>query len=63
MQLDIFQGEYRVYYKAFLRCQIKSTNDIQLNFYLSKKTANTTEIKGNVTFNKPFDDSFNVSSL
>jgi len=32
-----------------------------MNYYISKKTANTTEIKGNLTNMIPLDDSLNVS--
>lgn len=32
-----------------------------MNIYFSKKTLNTTEMKGNLTFLIPFDDTLTVS--
>jgi len=58
--LYFFQGEYRINYLGLVRC-VSIPNKIAFNLYLSKKTANTTEIKGNITNYIPFDDSFNVS--
>jgi len=55
--LFIFQGAYRISYKAVLRC----SNPTILNWYLSKKSANTTEVKGNFTLLFPLDDSLDVS--
>lgn len=60
---DLFQGQFKVVYKAITRCHVKASNDIQLNLYLSKKSANTTEIRGNLTLIMPLDDSWTVSSL
>ncbi|XP_060840905.1 LOW QUALITY PROTEIN: uncharacterized protein LOC132921741 [Rhopalosiphum padi] len=51
-------GEYRINYLGLVRC-VSIPNKIAFNLYLSKKTANTTEIKGNITNYIPFDDSFN----
>ncbi|XP_025419795.1 uncharacterized protein LOC112690089 isoform X2 [Sipha flava] len=56
-------GDFRIEYKAFIRCQIKTNNDIRLNLYLSKKSANTTEIRGNVTIGKPIDDSWTANAI
>lgn len=48
---------------AMMSCEsIKSNDLIKFNFYLSKTSVNTTEIKGNVTYYVPLDDSFNVST-
>lgn len=45
-----------------LRCEsIKSNNKIRYDVHLSKKSANTTEVVGNVTNSIPLDDSLNVS--
>lgn len=47
---------------AMVRCEsIKTNGLIQINYYLSKTSSNTTEIKGNVTYYIPLDDTFNVS--
>lgn len=43
-------------------CNSTRDTDLQANFYLNKKNRNTTELKGNVTFKIPFDDSLFVSS-
>lgn len=34
---------------------------IQQNFYLSKRSSNVTEIRGNFTLKEPFDDTYDVS--
>lgn len=34
---------------------------IQQNFYLSKRSSNITEIRGNFTLKEPFDDTYDVS--
>lgn len=39
----------------------ESKNVFQLNFYFSKKTLSLTEIKGNLTFLLPLDDTLIVS--
>jgi len=47
---------------AVYQCQGETKNlPLKLNEYLSKKSTNTTEIKGNLTFEIPFDDSLIVS--
>jgi len=56
------QGEYRVNVLAAIRCDSTQSNDpIKINFYLSKTSANTSEIKGNITNSVPIDDSLDVS--
>ncbi|XP_060842932.1 uncharacterized protein LOC132923118 [Rhopalosiphum padi] len=52
-------GEYRINYLGLVRC-VSVPNKIVFNLYLSKKSANTTEIKGNITNYVPFDDSLNL---
>ncbi|XP_022174353.1 uncharacterized protein LOC111036583 [Myzus persicae] len=54
-------GEYRLKPLAILRCELSQVNNlIKINYYLSKTSTNTTEIKGNFTNLVPLDDSFNV---
>ncbi|XP_022174006.1 uncharacterized protein LOC111036319 [Myzus persicae] len=54
-------GEYRVKMLAIVRCEtIKWKDLIKFNFYLSKTSVDTTEIKGNVTYYVPLDDSLNI---
>ncbi|XP_026811187.1 uncharacterized protein LOC113552521 [Rhopalosiphum maidis] len=52
-------GEYRINYLGLVRC-VSMPNKIVFNLYLSKNSANTTEIKGNITNYVPFDDSLNL---
>jgi len=64
---NYFQGEYKAYFKAIMPCdtQVLQTQYavIQQNFYLSKRSKNITEIRGNFTLQKPFDDTYEVSYL
>uniref|UniRef100_A0A2S2NM47 MD-2-related lipid-recognition domain-containing protein n=1 Tax=Schizaphis graminum TaxID=13262 RepID=A0A2S2NM47_SCHGA len=53
------KGEYRINYLGLVRCD-SIPNKIVPNLYLSKKSANTTEIKGNITNYIPFDDSLSL---
>ncbi|XP_050053687.1 uncharacterized protein LOC126549170 [Aphis gossypii] len=54
-------GVYRYNFKGILRCNpTRSNNKLIYEFYLSKKSANTTEIKGNITNLVPFDDSLDL---
>lgn len=57
---NFIQGPYQIRIKRILSCNPTSHN-IQFNFYLDKKSFNSTEIKGNVTSQYPFDDSLYVS--
>ncbi|XP_022174005.1 uncharacterized protein LOC111036318 [Myzus persicae] len=53
-------GKYRINYLGMMRCVSGRSNEkIQFNLYLSKKSTNTTEIKGNITIYVPIDDSLN----
>jgi len=57
------KGEYKVNLKGILRCDPSSMDyTFQHHYYLYRKTANVTEIGGNITLKVPFDDSFDVSS-
>ncbi|XP_060849841.1 uncharacterized protein LOC132928911 [Rhopalosiphum padi] len=51
-------GEYRMILTAIYQCA-EETKDlpIKFNVYLSKKSSNLTEIRGNLTSEIPFDDS------
>ncbi|XP_022170333.1 uncharacterized protein LOC111033740 [Myzus persicae] len=49
-------GEYRTNFKSLYNCNAVS-DKIQFNYYLNKKSDNSTEIKGNMTLVKPIDDS------
>jgi len=59
----LLQGEYRFVFNTMQPCEIMQDLQIKTNLYLSKKTRNITEIKGNLTFQTPFDDSVSVSLL
>ncbi|XP_027841005.1 uncharacterized protein LOC114122523 [Aphis gossypii] len=51
-------GEYRIVFEKIYSCE--STNVFQYNLYFSKKTFNITEMKGNITFLLPFDDTLTL---
>eukprot|EP00102_Acyrthosiphon_pisum_P026891 XP_016664101.1 PREDICTED: uncharacterized protein LOC107885128 [Acyrthosiphon pisum] len=56
-------GKYRLNVLAMIRCSslsVVTNNKMKFELYVSKKSANTTEILGNVTLLVPFDDSFNL---
>ncbi|CAH1714086.1 unnamed protein product [Aphis gossypii] len=54
-------GVYRYNIKGILRCHPPGINNkILYELYLSKKSANTAEFKGNITNLVPFDDSFDI---
>ncbi|XP_060843931.1 uncharacterized protein LOC132923935 [Rhopalosiphum padi] len=48
-------GEYRTVFERLYSCP--STNLIQWNAYLSKRTSNVTDVIGNITLLTPFNDS------
>lgn len=47
--------------KYFLKCGENQDNDIMMNYYISKKSINTSEIRGNITLKIPLDDSILVN--
>ncbi|XP_022164269.1 uncharacterized protein LOC111029549 [Myzus persicae] len=49
-------GEYRIFVEKFYRCESTRNHTLQFNCYLSKRTLNITELKGNFTLLVPFDD-------
>jgi len=55
----LLQGEYRTVFERLYSCP--STNLIQWNAYLSKRTSNVTDVIGNITLLTPFNDSLIVS--
>lgn len=60
-KLYTFQGQYRVYPKGILFCNLHRYYDIQSNLYLNRKSKFVTELKGNITLKIPLDDSLKVS--
>jgi len=54
------QGEYRLNIEKVYPCDSRNYT-LQFNCFLSKKTANTYELKGNITLFKPLDDTMKVS--
>ncbi|KAE9528749.1 hypothetical protein AGLY_012324 [Aphis glycines] len=52
------KGEYRTVFEKIYSCE--STNVFQYNLYFSKKTFNITEMKGNITFLLPLDDTLTL---
>ncbi|XP_022181107.1 uncharacterized protein LOC111041202 [Myzus persicae] len=59
-------GEYRFVFHTMHPCETTQDLKLKMNLYLSKKTRNITEVKGNLTFLTPLDDSlifdYNLSS-
>jgi len=56
----LLQGEYRIVFEKIYSCE--STNVYQTKYvYLSKTTLNKTQMIGNVTLKKPFDNTLTVS--
>ncbi|VVC45440.1 Hypothetical protein CINCED_3A002932 [Cinara cedri] len=53
-------GEYKVYARAFIKCKPTEGNLIEANLYMYKISVNSSEIRGNITFKKPIDDSYNM---
>ncbi|KAF0757003.1 Uncharacterized protein FWK35_00022582, partial [Aphis craccivora] len=51
-------GEYRIVFEKIYSCE--STNSIQFNLYINKKTLSITELKGNFTNMVPFGDTFTL---
>jgi len=49
---------------AVYQCEDQPKNlPLKLNTYMNKKSSNITELRGNFTFEIPFDDSLIVSSF
>ncbi|KAF0740554.1 Uncharacterized protein FWK35_00022237, partial [Aphis craccivora] len=54
-------GEYRIEPAAIHQCADQPKNlPLKANFYLSKKSTNITELKGNMSLEIPFDDSLTL---
>jgi len=59
----LLQGEYKILFTAIYPCESTRDHILGWNLYFSKKSWNTTEIKGNLTFLEAFDDSTKVSNI
>eukprot|EP00102_Acyrthosiphon_pisum_P009078 XP_003246684.2 PREDICTED: uncharacterized protein LOC100570244 [Acyrthosiphon pisum] len=53
-------GEYKLVYDKLYHCESTKNNPIQFNWFISKKTFSITELKGNLTFMIPFDDTLKL---
>lgn len=60
MYVLIFQGIYRFKVDKVYSCETSKNKPLKFNFYLRKMSLNVTEVKGNITFNIPFDNKFDV---
>lgn len=59
----MLQGEYKILASAVNQCEDQPKNlPLKANLYLSKKSSNITEIKGNLSLEILFDDSLTVSN-
>ncbi|NP_001157403.2 uncharacterized protein LOC100302632 isoform 1 [Acyrthosiphon pisum] len=54
-------GEYRIVIDKVYPCEKTKNYPLQFNWYLSKKTSSITEVKGNMTFLIPFDDTLTIN--
>ncbi|XP_060843144.1 uncharacterized protein LOC132923279 [Rhopalosiphum padi] len=52
-------GDYRIHFIAIIQCNSNST--IQHNFFLYKTSRNTTDLRGNITSLRAFDDSLIIN--
>ncbi|XP_050060194.1 uncharacterized protein LOC114130653 isoform X2 [Aphis gossypii] len=58
---DSLIGEYRIVAAAIYQCADEPKNlPLKANLYLSKKSSNTTEVRGNCSLKIPFDDSLTI---
>ncbi|XP_022164496.1 uncharacterized protein LOC111029687 [Myzus persicae] len=53
-------GEYRTVFNRVHPCELTKNQTFQFNGYFSKKSANVTELKGNITLWKSLDDSYTL---
>ncbi|XP_022164495.1 uncharacterized protein LOC111029686, partial [Myzus persicae] len=49
-------GEYRIVFQKLYPCDSTNNHSILFNVYFNKKTLSITEMKGNLTYLIPFDD-------
>lgn len=59
----LLQGEYRIVFQKLYPCDSTNNHSILFNVYFNKKTLSITEMKGNLTYLIPFDDTLIVSIL
>ncbi|XP_060849838.1 LOW QUALITY PROTEIN: uncharacterized protein LOC132928907 [Rhopalosiphum padi] len=57
IRISIRLEEYRMILTAIYQCEETKDLPIKFNVHLSKKSSNITEIRGNLTYTMPFDDS------
>lgn len=50
-----------MFLKGIEFCGSNRNTDIQANFFLNKRSRNVTELRGNLTFKIPLDDTLSVS--
>ncbi|VVC24716.1 MD-2-related lipid-recognition domain [Cinara cedri] len=53
-------GEYKVYPRAIIQCKRLVEHVFEFNLYLNKISTNSSEVRGNFTFKKALDDSFQL---
>lgn len=46
-----------------MNCVTPENNKLKINLYVNKKSANISDVRGNLTFKVPLDDTFNVSYI
>ncbi|XP_050429610.1 uncharacterized protein LOC126838880 isoform X2 [Adelges cooleyi] len=53
-------GEYKIRFKAVFPCEPTTHHKLQYNLYFSRKSISVLELKGNMTYLVPFDDTVKV---
>ncbi|XP_060871325.1 uncharacterized protein LOC132945569 [Metopolophium dirhodum] len=53
-------GEYRIVFDKLYQCDSIKNHSVQFNVYFNKKTSSMNEMKGNLTYLVPFDDTLIV---
>lgn len=60
---EVKYGEYRILASAVNQCEDQPKNlPLKANLYLSKKSSNTTEVRGNLSLEILFDDSLTLDT-
>ncbi|XP_022180185.1 uncharacterized protein LOC111040559 [Myzus persicae] len=55
-------GEYRTVFEKIYPCESTASHSIKFDVYFSKKTTSKTELKGNITYLIPFDDTLTLDA-
>lgn len=56
----MLKGEYQINLKSIQNCCSTNNDKIHLNYYINRKSDNSTEIKGNITTTIIIDETLSV---